>query len=76
VKSCRFESTSDANPVVRGIAQSFGVRLRTSALARSSFARFASAFAFVGKDLLARRPVWPFRTYHSNEPSAHLYRRT
>jgi hypothetical protein len=52
----------------------------TSALATSSFvyklARFASAIALVGKDLLARRRVWPFRTYHSNEPSAHLYRRT
>src|SRR4051812_20214922 len=61
-------------------ADPFGVRLRTCSLARSSFTcnffRSAAAAALVGKNLLARRRVWPFRTYHSNEPSAHVCRRT
>src|SRR6478609_10705752 len=60
-------------------ADPFGVRLRTCSLARSSFtcnfARYAAAAALVGKNLLARRRVWPFRTYHSNELSALVCRR-
>jgi hypothetical protein len=57
-----------------------GARLSTFALARSSlacnFSRSAAAAALVGKVLLARRRVWPLRTYHSNEPSAPVCRRT
>ena len=57
-----------------------GARLRTFAMARSSlacnFVRCAAAAALVGKDLLARRRVWPLRTYRSNEPSAPVCRRT
>src|SRR6476620_6597267 len=51
-----------------------GLRARTCSLTRWSFtcnfARSAAAAALVGKNLLARRRVWPLRTYHSNEPSA------
>ena len=57
-----------------------GVRLRTCSLASSSFtcnlARSAAAAALVRKSLLAGRRVWPLRTYHSNEPSAQVCRRT
>ena len=57
-----------------------GARLSTFALASSSrvcnFSRSAAAAALVGKKLLARRRVWPLRTYHSNEPSAPVCRRT
>ena len=56
-----------------------GLRARTCSLTRSSFtcnfARYAAAAALVGKNLLARRRVWPFRTYHSNELSALVCRR-
>jgi hypothetical protein len=60
--------------------QTFGVRLRTFAFARSTlpcnFLRSTTAAARVRKKLLARRRVWPFRTNHSKEPSAHRCRRT
>jgi hypothetical protein len=60
--------------------QTFGVRLRTFAFARSTlpcnFLRSTTAAGLVGKKLLARRRVWPLRTYHSKEPSAHVCLRT
>src|SRR5215208_1357373 len=56
----------------------FGVRI--FAFARSTlacnFLRSTTAAALVAKKLLARRRVWPFRTYHSKEPSAQVCRRT
>jgi len=36
-----------------------------------NFARYAAAAALVGKNLLARRRVWPFRTYPSSSLVKH-----
>jgi hypothetical protein len=69
-----------AGAIFWGAGPRHGVRLRTCSLASSSFtcnlARSAAAAALVRKSLLAGRRVRPLRTYHSNEPSAQVCRRT